>query len=240
MSLDDPNRKKLVLPEHPPIPHLERGREIEAQAGAALKREYWLEDVETALGTYSRRALAYTGAGLLLSCLFLSAVIFWRISSIPSPKDLPDTDAFTVMTHVHANFAVPVKDPTFTAYLGPEDQNWRNRDAYAFAWTDENGVTQRVVVLSYGSKDDLVLDYIDRTRIFSSPDRTGSFAYGNKVDVEARSLKNYGSEWIALRLGNILMLITPSATQEDIQALQSHMTTIVASAYREAIPSATP
>ncbi len=240
MSLDDPNKKKLVLPEHPPLAHLERAREIEAQAGAALKREYWLQDVDTAFGTYSRRALAYTGVGLLLSCLFLTAVIFWRISSIPSPEDLPDTDAFTVMTHVHANFAAPVKDPTFAAYLGPDGQRWRNRDAYSFAWTDENGATQRVVVLSYSSKDDLMMDYIDRTRILSSPDRTGSFAYGNKIDVEARSLKNYGSEWIALRMGNILMLITPGATQKDIQALQSHMVTIVASAYRQAIPSATP
>lgn len=242
MSLDDPNKqlRKLTLPEQPSLPHLERAREIEAQAGLALKREYWMQDVDTAFGTFSRRSLAYTGIGLVLSCIFLAGIIFWRISTIPSPTVFPNTDAFTVMTHVHANFAAPVKDDTFTPYRASDGARWRNRDAYSFSWRDENGDLQQVIIASYASKEDLVMDYTDRSRILISTDRTGSFAYGNKIDVEARALKNYGSEWIALRFGNILMLITRSATEDDIQALQSHMITIVGSAYRDAIPTATP
>lgn len=241
MTNDPKNQiSNIVVPEIPINPHAARARALEAQAGVGLRREYWLENVKTPFGEYSRRALAYSVSGVILTGLFLTGLFVWRISTIPNAPELAETDGFTVMTHVFANFAAPAKDEQFQPYRSEDGLSWRNRDAYSFAWVDANGATQRVVIASYANPDDLVADYRDRTNLTVTTDRTGSFAYGNKINVEARALKNYGAQWIALRMSNLLLLITPTASEQDIQALQSHFVTIVGSAYREFIPSATP
>lgn len=242
MNLDDPNNdiSKIAVPEHRPLPHAERARQIEAQAGAALKRDYWVKPVITPFGEFSRRALGYTTLGLVLTFLFLAAVFAWQVSRVPQPDPLAETNAFTVMTHVFANFASSTKDDQFQPYRGPEGQNWRNRDAYSFAWVDANGKRQIAVVVSYASTDDLLLDYIDRTRISRITDRTGAVGYANNINIEGRTLDNYGAEWIVIRMSNLLLLVTPTATHQDIQALQSHFINIVGADYRDYIPTATP
>lgn len=223
------------LPNTTPLSQ-ERARDIEARAGVGLKRNYWVEIIDTPLGKLSRRAITLTIMGTLMFCLVFTIAAWWRIGTLPEPVVLPFGDAQTVMTHVYANFS-GAKDPQFTPFLPAE--SWRFTSAYTFGWIDASGIRQEAVILSYDNLDNLLIDYNNYTRAGNRNQHAQAVARSKDTVLEARSKAEYGSVWRGVRAGNVLLMMKPTISSADQQELTSHLMSIMVADHRRAIPTPT-
>ena len=214
-------------------------REIEARAGAGLKRDYWVEIVDSPFGKLSRRAVMATSFGTVLWCLVTSIAMLWRLSTPPGVQELPLNDARTVMTHVYANFNGN-KSANFEPFVPREGETWRFTEAYTFTWQDQNGETQRAVIASYPAPETAFGDYVNYTRATSTDRHNEAVARSRETVIEARDKPQYASLWRGLRINNILLLISPGVQEADLQQLFSHVISITAAEQRDIIPTATP
>lgn len=221
-------------------PNAQTAREIERRAGQGLTREYWMRVIQTPFGAYSLRSLVYASSAVLGLLIIFAIAIVWRISTPPAPVILPETDALNVMTHVHANFVAPVKDEQFAVFTPDNFILWNHEDAYTFRFVDESGLTQQVIILSFDDVDDLNTDYRSRSAILSRNNEGGAIYFSPELNIEQRGLTGYNPIWKTIRLGNMLMLMSPSLSVADQQQLQSHFISIVGAQQRDNIPTATP
>ncbi|NJL95323.1 MAG: hypothetical protein HC915_17190, partial [Anaerolineae bacterium] len=211
----------------------------EAQAGVALRPDYWLRPVRTPLGFLSRRSILLTVLGMILWAAVVLLAAGARLAEPPSAVTLPRADAFTVMTHVHANFAMESKDPLFAPFDPPPAENWRFQDAYRFSWR-RDGNTYTALVLSYANLDTLLGEYLIRTQAPTLANYRASTSITQDSVLELRDTPDWGNAWSGTHLGNALLLISPGASEADKQQLRSHFATILAAEHREVVPTPTP
>jgi hypothetical protein len=214
-------------------------KDIEAQAGAAYTRDFWLSMVRTPVGLLSRRSLAFLAIGIVALLALYGFLIWNRLTAIPAPQALPMGDANTVMTHVYANFSGS-KDGRFELFFPPSSDLWLFLDAYMFSWRDSNGTPQQVVIASYGNPLQLQTDYYAYTRTINFDRRQEAVAALRELEVENRGSSAYGGLWRGFYVGNILLLMSPSTPDSAQQELISHVLSIMGANQRDVIPSPTP
>lgn len=239
-----PDSERTVAPSQPNLQTRQeqaktRAKAIESKAGMGLKRRYWQDLVQTPIGELSRRAVVFTMLGIFMIYGLFLVVADWQLREIPTPNDLPPADALTVMTHLHANFSGNTLGD-FGPFIPQEGALWRHQQGYQFRWQDDQGAIYDVLVLEYGSWQDLAADYYLYTRSVDSSQRAQVAAQTVDLLIEGRSLDAYGADWKGLQLENILLLMsrqTPPASQDE---LYSHIVTILAANHRDNVPTATP
>lgn len=210
---------------------VEEAREIETNAGAGLRPEYWVRPVETRMGYVSRRALAFTFLGLLLAVIVFLGAAAWRLTTLPEPVPLAEQDAAAVIAALHTQFE-GTGEATIP-FTPPNGEQWRYAEAYTF-YFQEGGQRRQVVIMSYDSFIALNEDYRDRSRTLTFGD-AGVYT-APEITAETRLLRAYGSDWLAFRLSNVLMLMSPEVSQAMQQALLRDFISIVIADQREIMP----
>jgi hypothetical protein len=215
-------------------------RDIEAQAGKALSRDFWKQIIRTPLGEMHRTTFYVLMGIVIASYVFLAVVALLQISAVPDVVILPRGDAQTVMTHVHANFSAPSKEATFSPFVPLPTETWRFRQAYTFRWTSAEGLTQRVIIADYDDPFILKNEYLSKTVSVNFENQTQAMRFDDRLNVEQRTLSAFGGEFRAVRLSNLLLLVDDEVSEADFQELLGHFVSITAAEHRDFIPSPTP
>jgi|GEM_PF-6967061 len=204
------------------------------QVGVGLTREFWDKSADTVFGRMTRRAYIIVLVGLITVVGVMLLTVIWRMTTPPNPQSLPEISSLTVMQHVYANFSGNYEG----AFVDYTNDSFNADAAYTFTWIDSSERRQEIIIMSYSNMNTLESDYLTATSIVNPTD--GGIVNSLDTVIERRMEPSFGGRWLTMRLGNVLMLLSPTTLEPDRQELMSHFVTIMATNHRDAVPTPTP